>query len=91
MIRLARKPALLTSSCGDISKRETSNTTLCLHSLSRALLCDLLGNTLSVDSSIDLSPCDLSRVLPLQEERLFLAAVEAEDFAVEADVELTLA
>lgn len=35
-------------------------------------------------------PCDTAGVLALQEERLGLALLEAEDLAVATDVELTL-
>ncbi len=40
--------------------------------------------------SIQHRPRDTPRVLPLQEERLGFAILEAEDLAVAADVEFTL-
>ena len=73
----------------DLVHAQTSNSSLVLYGSPRALLCGLLANSLSVYSAIDLGPCELSGVLPLQEEGLLLAAAEAEDLAVHADVKTT--
>ncbi len=49
-----------------------------------------LRDTLLVLSPIQRRPCDPTRVLSLQEERFGFAILEAEYFAVTADVELAL-
>lgn len=49
-----------------------------------------LRDTLSPLATAQNSPCDLAGVLALEEERLGLAALEAEDLAVRADEELAL-
>lgn len=49
-----------------------------------------LRDTLAVLSAEENSPGDLAGVLPLEEERLGLGALESEDLAVATDVELTL-
>ena len=55
----------------------TDNTTLVLDGLARALLGDLLSNTLLVDATVDDGPGDLARVLALEEEGLLLRSDEA--------------
>lgn len=82
---------LLVLACVDLLQAGTNNATLVLDGLPRALLGDLLSDTLLVHPSEEDGPGDLSRVLALVEERLGLAAVEAESLAVAADVQLTLA
>jgi hypothetical protein len=49
-----------------------------------------LRDTLSPLATAQNSPCDLAGVLALEEERLGLSALEAEDLAVRADEELAL-
>jgi hypothetical protein len=49
-----------------------------------------LRDTLSPLATAENSPCDLTGVLALEEERLGLSALEAEDLAVRADEELAL-
>jgi hypothetical protein len=49
-----------------------------------------LGDTLAVLFAVEDGPCDAAGVLALQEERLGLAVLEAEDLAVATDVDLTL-
>lgn len=58
---------------------ETGKTYLGLDGLPASLLSNLLSNTLLVHSSVDLGPCDLSRVLSLEEEGLGLVVEEPED------------
>ena len=52
---------------------------LVLHGAARALLRDLLRDALLVHAAVDLRPGDLARVLALEEQRLGLGAVKAED------------
>lgn len=47
-------------------------------------------DTLLVLASVEGCPCDAARVLALEEEGFGFAVLEAEDFAVAADVELAL-
>ena len=49
-----------------------------------------LRDTLAVLATVEDGPCDAAGVLSLQEERLRLAVLEAEDLAVATDVDLTL-
>lgn len=49
-----------------------------------------LRDTLAVLATVEDSPGDAAGVLPLEEERLGLAILEAEDLAVATDVQLTL-
>jgi hypothetical protein len=49
-----------------------------------------LRDTLAVLAAVEDSPGDAAGVLPLEEERLGLAILEAEDLAVATDVQLTL-
>lgn len=70
---------LLVAAGVDLLERGTDDTTLVLDGLARALLGDLLGDTLLVESSVNDSPGDLTGVLALQEERLVLGADKAED------------
>ena len=77
----------LTSLSVDLLHAETGDSSLVLYGSPGTLLCDLLADSLSVYSAVDLGPCELSGVLPLQEERLLLARDEAEDLAVHADIE----
>jgi hypothetical protein len=49
-----------------------------------------LRDTLSPLATAENSPCDLTGVLALEEKRLGLSALEAEDLAVRADEELAL-
>lgn len=49
-----------------------------------------LRDTLPVLSSVKLSPGNSARVLALKEQRLGLAVLETEDFAVATNVELAL-
>lgn len=55
----------------------TDDTTLVLDRLARALLGNLLGDTLLVDATVDNGPRDLARVLALEEEGLLLGSDEA--------------
>lgn len=73
----------------DGSKVGTNDTTLDLDILPRPLLGDLLGNTLLVHPSVNLSPSDLSGVLSLKEERLSLGTEESEGLGVPSDVDLS--
>ena len=65
--------------CRDGGKISTDDTTLVLHSAARALLGNLLRDTLLVHATVDLGPGDLTGVLALEEERLILGGGEAED------------
>lgn len=65
--------------CGDGSEVSTDDTTLVLHSSARALLGNLLRDTLLVHATVHLSPGNLTGVLALQEKRLILGVGEAED------------
>ena len=49
-----------------------------------------LSDTLLVLASVERGPGDLSRVLALEEKRLALAVLEAENLRVATDVELAL-
>jgi hypothetical protein len=49
-----------------------------------------LRDTLSPLATAENGPCDLTGVLALEEKRLGLSALEAEDLAVRADEELAL-
>ena len=49
-----------------------------------------LRDTLSPLSPAQHGPCNTARVLALQEERLALAVLEAEDFAISPDEQLAL-
>jgi hypothetical protein len=49
-----------------------------------------LRDTLAVLAAEQNSPCNATGVLSLQEKRLALALLEAEDFAVATDKDLTL-
>lgn len=64
---------------GDGGKVSADNTTLVLHGLARALLGNLLCDTLLVHATVELCPGDLARVLALEEKRLILRGGEAED------------
>ena len=70
---------LLVAAGVDLLERGTNDTTLVLDSLARALLGNLLGDALLVESAVDDSPGDLTGVLALQEKRLVLRADKAED------------
>lgn len=70
---------LLVAAGVDLLERSTNDTTLVLDGLARALLGDLLSNSLLVESSVNDGPGDLTGVLALQEERLVLGADKAED------------
>jgi hypothetical protein len=71
----------LVAPCGDGSEVGADDTTLVLHGAARALLRDLLRDTLLVHPTVHLRPGDLAGVLALQEERLILAVCETEDLA----------
>lgn len=64
---------------GDGGEVGTDDTTLMLHGLARALLGDLLCDTLLVHATVELCPGDLAGVLALEEEGLILRGGEAED------------
>lgn len=70
---------LLVSAGGDGLERGTDDSSLVLNSLARALLGNLLGDTLLVHATVEDGPGKLTGVLALEEERLALARVEAED------------
>lgn len=74
----------------DGSKIGTNDASLDLDGLLAALLSNLLGDALAVSAAVDLGPCDLSGVLALEEQRLFLGGDEAVDSAVDSDVKLAL-
>jgi hypothetical protein len=74
----------------DHIERGADNGTLGLDGTASALLGNFLGNALAVLSSVKDRPGDTAGVLALQEQRLRLAVLEAEDLAVTADIELTL-
>ena len=57
----------LTSLSVDLLHAETGDSSLVLYGSPGALLCDLLADSLSVYSAVDLGPCELSGILPLQE------------------------
>lgn len=61
----------------------------CHHSCSGRLI-SYLSDTLSVLATVQDSPGNATGVLPLEEERLGFAVLEAEDLGVATDVELTL-
>lgn len=63
----------------DGSEVGTDDAALGLDGLARALLGDLLSHALLVHPAVDLRPCDLARVLALQEEGLGLVVEEPED------------
>lgn len=65
--------------CGDGREVGADDTTLVLHSSARALLGNLLRDTLLVHATVYLGPGDLTGVLALQEERLVLGGGETED------------
>jgi hypothetical protein len=73
--------SLLTHSF-DGSDVSTDDTTLVLHGTTRALLGNLLGDTLLVHAAVDLCPCDLTGVLALEEEGGILGGGEAEDLGI---------
>jgi len=81
--------SLLTHSL-DSSDVSTDNPALVLHGAARALLGNLLGDTLLMHAAVDLCPCDLTGVLALEEEGGILGGGEAEDLGVAADEELAL-
>ena len=53
-------------------------------------LISYLRDTLAVLATVEDSPRDATGVLSLQEERLGLAVLEAEDLAIATDVDFTL-
>ena len=65
------------------SKVSTDNTTLVLDSSPRALLGDLFRNTLLVHATEDDCPCDLTRVLALEEKRFVFRGSKAEDLVID--------
>ncbi|KAI3483990.1 hypothetical protein L1887_53004 [Cichorium endivia] len=81
---------LLVAAGVDHVERSADNATLVLDSLARALLGDLLGDTLLVKTTVHSGPGNLTGVLALQEERLVLRADKAEHLVVTADVKTTL-
>jgi hypothetical protein len=66
-----------------------STTTIPNENQMEGLITDL-RDTLAVLATVEDSPGDAAGVLPLEEERLGLAILEAEDLAVATDVQLTL-
>jgi len=68
----------------------TNDGTLGLDGAARALLGDLLRDTLAVLATVQNGPRNAAGVLALEEKRLRLAVLEAEDLAVTTDVDLTL-
>jgi hypothetical protein len=52
--------------------------------------CSYLGNTLAVLAAVENGPGDAAGVLALEEQRLRLAILEAEDLAITTDVDFTL-
>ncbi len=81
----AHAPALL-----DHLERGADDATLRLDGAAGALLGHLLGDALAVLAAEQDGPGDAAGVLSLQEQRLGLAVLEAEDLAVAADKDLTL-
>lgn len=64
---------------GDGGQVQTDDAPLMLDGTAGALLGNLFSNTLLVHPAVHLRPCDLARVLALQEERLVFGCSEAED------------
>jgi hypothetical protein len=75
----------------DDIERSTNDGTLGLDGAAGALLGNFLRNTLAVLATEENGPCNATGVLALEEQRLGLAVLEAEDLGVATDVELTLA
>ena len=62
----------------DLVDRGTHDATLALDGATRALLRHFLSNALLVHTAVQHRPGDLTRVLALVEQRLWLRALEAE-------------
>lgn len=75
---------------GNSSKVGTNDTTLVLYGPARTLLSDFFSDTLLVHAAVDLCPCNLTRVLALEEQGRVLGTGESENFGVSTDKEFAL-
>ncbi|KAJ2823820.1 hypothetical protein FBU31_004161 [Coemansia sp. 'formosensis'] len=82
---------LLVTARVDGVQRKTDDGTAVLDVAARALLGNLLADTLAVDLAEDRRPCQLARVLVLVEQRLGLRVEEVERLAVSTNERATAA